>query len=302
MSGSEAPGDTGVVMREHSLMSMAAATWTLHRIAYTEWGARDADRVAVCVHGLSRNGRDFDALARQLGTRWRVVCPDMPGRGKSAWLNGPGPDAGYNLPQYLLDVTALIARLDVPQVDWIGTSMGGLLGMMLAAQPETPIRALVLNDVGAEVPGAFLDEVAGYLGLDRDFDSLDDVEQYLRTLYTGFGDLTEEQWQHLARHSQRRKANGRIGLAYDPAIARALNPPHADQALWPIWESVRCPVLVLRGENSPALPAAVAQRMAETGPRATVVQIPGCGHAPALMSPAQIAIVETWLDTGQVHA
>lgn len=306
-------------MKERSLLCLTAASSTLtvppgtdglptppvwpaltsgwHRVAYTDWGAATAEDVVVCVHGLSRNGRDFDALARHLSSRRRVVCPDMPGRGRSDWLAGPGPDRGYNLAQYALDGAALLARLDVPRVDWVGTSMGGLVGMVLAALPDSPIRRLVLNDVGPVVLGAFLDDLATYIGVEREFDTVADVEEYLRGLYVGFGALTDDQWRHLARHSTRTTPGGRLALAYDPAIGATLRPPHADQELWPLWESIRCPVLVLRGESSPLLTPDVARRMAETGPRATVVEIPGCGHAPALMNLEQMSIVETWLDT-----
>lgn len=270
----------------------------MHRIVYTDWGPPDAAEAVVCVHGFIRNGRDFDTLARRLGARRRVVCPDMPGRGRSEWLAGAGPDAGYNLPQYVLDAAALVARLGTDQVDWIGTSMGGLIGMALAALPQSPIRRLVLNDTSAEIPGAFLDGLAAYVGLAEEFDSLEDLEAYLRTLYAGFGALSDEQWRHLAEHSSRTLPDSRLALAYDPALARTLSPPHADQALWPLWESITCPVLLLRGENSPLVTREAAERMATTGPRATVVEIPGCGHAPSLMTDDQIAVVEGWLDAG----
>jgi pimeloyl-ACP methyl ester carboxylesterase len=253
------------------------------------------------MHGFSRNGRDFDSLARQLSLTCRVICPDMPGRGRSAWLAQPSQERGYNVSQYLLDVTALLARLDVTQVDWVGTSMGALVGMMLAAQPDTPVSRLVMNDAGAVVPGAFLEYLSTYVGKDPDFETLNDLEAYLRKTYSGFGDLTDAQWRHLARHAERRKSNGKIGLAYDPAIALSLAPPFNDQVLWQVWDNVRCPVLLLRGEKSPALPKNVAKEMTQRGPRATLVEIPGCGHAPALMSPTQMTLIETWLATGQVH-
>lgn len=269
----------------------------LHRVVYTDWGPPDAEDVVVCVHGFIRNGRDFDALARRLGARRRVACPDLPGRGRSDWLSGPGPDAGYDLPQYVLDTVTLIARLGAEQVDWIGTSMGGLIGLTLAALPQSPIRRLVLNDTSAQIPGAFLDGLAAYVELAEEFDSVRDLEDYLRTLYAGFGELTDAQWRHLAEHSRRSLPNGRLALAYDPALARTFDPPHPDQSWWPLWESIRCPVLLLRGENSPLLSREAAERMATTGPRAAVVEIPGCGHAPSLMTDDQISVVENWLDT-----
>jgi pimeloyl-ACP methyl ester carboxylesterase len=178
--------------------------------------------------------------------------------------------------------------------------MGGLVGMSLAALPESPISRLVLNDVAPQVPGAFLDGLAAYVGLNEEFDTVEDLEDCLRTLYAGFGELTDDQWRHLAEHSRRTLPNGRLALAYDPAIGRGLHPPHPDLSLWPLWESIRCPVLLLRGETSPLVSPAAAERMAVTGPRATVVEIPGCGHAPSLMTDDQTGLVERWLDTGRV--
>jgi pimeloyl-ACP methyl ester carboxylesterase len=283
-----------------------ALTNGVHRVVYTDHGPPDAEDVVVCVHGFARNGRDFDVLAGQLASRpgrpRRVVCPDMPGRGRSDWLTGPGPDVGYNLPQYVLDAAALVARTGADQVDWIGTSMGGLIGMALAALPQSPIRRLVLNDTGAEIPGAFLDGLAAYIGLGEEFDSVDELESYLRVVYAGFGALDDDRWRHLAEHGGRPLPDGRLALAYDPALARTLNPPHADQSLWALWESIRCPVLLVRGETSPLVSRETAERMATTGPRADVVEIAGCGHAPSLMTDAQVSVVETWLDRAPTNA
>ena len=276
----------------------------LHRVRYIERGEPDAPRTVICVHGILRNCRDMDFLARQLSYRWRVVCPDMPGRGSSDWLNEPSEDAGYNYPQYMLDATALVARLGVDAVDWVGTSMGGLLGMMLAAQPNTFIRRLVMNDVGPFVPASVAEHISTYVNLNLDFDTTEEIEAYLRQIYAGFGNLTSTQWRHMARHSQRRKPNGRLGLAFDPNIGLLYAPPYAppfkDVDLWHLWDLVRCPVLVLRGENSPVLLPEKAEEMTRRGPRASVRVIPGCGHAPALMSPEQIAIVEDWLENGEI--
>lgn len=272
----------------------------LHRMAYREWGRRDAARTLVCVHGLARNGRDFDVLARHLSGGRRVVCPDIAGRGRSDWLQSPAPDHGYTYPQYLVDVVTLLARLDVDQVDWVGTSMGGLVGMMLAALPGSPVRRLVLNDVGPFVPGTFLDRLAGYVGADPHFADLAELEAYLRRTYAGFGQLDDEQWRRLARDGARRTADGRFALAYDPAIGDAFSTPMPDVDLWPVWAAVSCPVLVLRGETSDALPAAVADRMTATGPRATLVTVPGCGHAPSLTVPDQIDLIDAWLTTGRI--
>ncbi|MBX6323854.1 MAG: alpha/beta hydrolase [Rhodospirillaceae bacterium] len=268
-----------------------------HRICYTDWGGAAAGRTVVAVHGLTRNGRDFDRLAAALsgggGGGFRVVCPDIAGRGRSDWLPAA---AHYTYPQYLADMTALIARLGAPAVDWIGTSMGGLIGMMLAAQPGSPVRRLVLNDIGPFVPRAALARIAAYVGEDPRFARLDEVEAYLRRVHAPFGRLSDADWRHLALHGHRRLDGGGFALAYDPAIGTAFREAARRQVdLWAVWEAVRCPVLVLRGESSDVLPAEVAEGMARRGPRARVFTIAGAGHAPALMSADQIAVVREWL-------
>jgi pimeloyl-ACP methyl ester carboxylesterase len=216
------------------------------------------------------------------------------GQRASAWL---AEAADYGYPQYLADMTALIARLDVAAVDWVGTSMGGLIGMMLAAQPGTPIRRLVLNDIGPFIPKAALERIADYVGLDPRFEDLAALEAYLRRVHAPFGPLTEDQWRHLAEHSARPLDEGGFGLAYDPRIGDAFrgDKPLEDVDLWPVWDAVRCPVLVLRGAESDLLLADTAREMRRRGPRARVVELPGVGHAPALMADDQIAPVRDWL-------
>ncbi len=263
-----------------------------HRIAYVEWGAEDAPRTVVCVHGLTRNGRDFDRLAASLSQHWRVACPDMVGRGRSDWLADP---AGYGYPQYVADMTALIARLDVASVDWVGTSMGGIIGMMMAAQPNSPIRRLVVNDVGPFLPKAALERLAGYVGLDPRFESIGELEAYLRKVHAPFGALADADWRHLALQGYRRLEDGRFGLAYDPGIGAAFRTKIEDLAFWQVWESISCPVLVLRGADSDLLLAETAAEMTRRGPEAQLVEIPAVGHAPSLTVPDQIAIVRDWL-------
>lgn len=263
-----------------------------HRIAYTEWGEASAARTLACVHGLTRNGRDFDRLAAALSDRWRVVCPDVAGRGRSDWL----PPSGYTYPQYLADMNVLIARLGVMEVDWLGTSMGGLIGMMLAAQPNTPIRRLILNDIGPFIPKAGLARIAEYAGKDPRFSSLDELEAYLRRVHAPFGPLSDQDWRHMALQGYRRLEGGGFGLAYDPAIGPAfLANGIKDVELWPVWDAVRCPVLVLRGASSDILLAETAAEMRARGPKARVVDFPGVGHAPALTSENGIAAVRDWL-------
>ena len=264
-----------------------------HRLAYTEWGDPHATRTVVCVHGLTRNGRDFDSLAERLSARCRVVCPDIVGRGASDWLPA---GAQYGYPQYLSDMATLIARLDVEAVDWIGTSMGGLVGMMLAAQPQTPIRRLVMNDVGPLVPKASLERLAAYVGRDPSFTDQDALEAYLRQVHAPFGPLTDAEWRHLATHSTRQRADGSLGLAYDPAIAAIFTgQPLQDVDLWPVWDAVQAPALVVRGAESDMLTGEIAAQMTERGPRAALVTLAGCGHAPTLSHDDQMAPVLSWL-------
>ncbi|RMD64758.1 MAG: alpha/beta hydrolase [Alphaproteobacteria bacterium] len=272
-----------------------------HRMAYVEWrpqgrGAEGAAPTVICVHGLTRTGRDFDLLAADLAAAGlRVVCPDVVGRGMSDWLVDP---AAYGYPQYMADMTVLIARTGAEVIDWVGTSMGGLIGMMLAAQPDTPIRRLVLNDVGPFIPAAALARIADYVGGDPRFDDMAAAESYIRKVHASFGPLRDAHWRHLTATSIRTAEDGSLRLHYDPAIAR----PFRDRApedvdLWTVWDAIRCPVLVLRGAESDLLRPDTAAEMTRRGPRARVVEIPDAGHAPALMDRGQIAVVRDWLTT-----
>jgi pimeloyl-ACP methyl ester carboxylesterase len=265
-----------------------------HRLAYTEWPGPSHDApVLLCVHGLTRNSRDFDVLAQALSAHYRVICPDMPGRGKSEWLSNA---ADYGYPIYLGDITTLIARLDVERVDWVGTSMGGLIGMLFAALPHAPIGKLVINDVGAFVAKAGIERIAAYAGLDPGFADLAAFEAALRRVHAPFGPLSHAQWHHLAAHSSRRKPDGSIGFNYDPKIAEAFKQgPLTDVALWPTWDAIKCPVLLLRGAQSDILLAEDAVAMTQRGPRAKLVEFAGIGHAPALMEDDQIATIRDFL-------
>ncbi len=264
-----------------------------HRMAYTDWGAPAAERVLFCVHGLTRNGRDFDYLAAALEDRYRTLCPDIAGRGKSARLSH---SEDYNNRQYVADVIALFARSGTERIDWLGTSMGGMMGMITASMPESPIRRLILNDIGPWLPKAALQRIADYVGSVQHFDDKAGVEGYLRTVHEPFGALTDDQWRHLAEHSSYPRDDGGYELACDPKIGDAFQAMAIDDVdLWALWDRIECPVLVLRGIDSDLLSADVAKEMASRGPKADVVEIEGCGHAPALMDGAQIATVRDWL-------
>jgi pimeloyl-ACP methyl ester carboxylesterase len=278
-------------MIEQSLLGHSPAG--LHRVHFTVWGAHEQPQTVICVHGMTRNGRDFDALAQTLEPDCRVVCPDVVGRGRSDWLRDP---VLYGYPQYLADMTALIAHLDVPQVDWIGTSMGGLIGLFLAAQPHSPIARLVLNDIGPFIPKAALERIVSYAGADESFADLADLETYLRVIYRGFGPLLPAQWHHLATHSARRDGDGRFRLAHDPAITVPLKAaPLSDVDLWSTWEQVRCPVLVLRGAESDLLLPETFARMQAGKHNVIGVEIPHVGHAPMLMDPEQQKVIRDFL-------
>ncbi len=266
----------------------------LHRISYLEWGDPGNDRVLICAHGLTRCARDFDTLAAAMQDRYRVVCPDVAGRGGSDWLIDP---MLYQLPQYLSDMVTLIARLDVEAVHWVGTSMGGLIGMALAAQPNTPVRRFVINDAGPVIAKVSLERIATYVGIAPTFPSIDAADQYVRAISTTFGPHSHAQWRFLTEVVVRRNDDGSWRMHYDPKLAepfRALM-PEKDLELWPLWDAVRCPTLALRGALSDLLTKETCAQMAERGPKAKVVEIPGVGHAPTLMHADQVAIVREFL-------
>lgn len=269
----------------------------LHEISYTQWGDPNNPRVLLCLHGLTRNGRDFDVLAAQMATDYRVICPDMAGRGKSDWLSDP---SDYHYPLYVADTLTLLSYLGAQQVDVIGTSMGGLIGMSLAAQYPTYVRRLVLNDIGAVVLRRGLLRIGRYLSQPPlHFATLDEVEQHLRLIHGQFGALTDAQWQHMTQHGARSASEGGYYLAYDPAIAvtflEHLN--DHDISLWYIWDRVRCLTLVLHGEHSDLLSREVIDQMRIGHVGLQTVTFAEIGHAPALMDETQIEIIRIWLLT-----
>ena len=259
-------------------------------LRWTEWGPASGKPV-VCVHGLTRQGRDFDALAQHLSAQGRrVICPDVPGRGISGWLPS---GALYAVPTYIAAFAPLLAELG--EYDWVGTSMGGLIGMGIAAIPGNSMRRMVLNDIGPFVPQAALERIRDYLQHTPIFADMPALEAYLRRVHAPFGKLSDAQWRHMAEHSARMTADGQLKLHYDPAIVEPMAGPLADVDLWALWDfCVKRPVLVLRGETSDLLLADILARMDEH-PDVRVATIPGCGHAPALMEPSQIALIGNFL-------
>ena len=268
-----------------------------HRIHYTDWGDPGAERIVICVHGLTRNGRDFDDLARALMPDFRVVCPDIAGRGKSDWLYTK-EDYGY--PQYCSDMTALIARVTAGgkpvKIHWVGTSMGGIIGMLLASRPDSPILRLVLNDVGTLIPKAALERIGAYVGQDPRFRTLGELEAMMRIVCAPFGPLTDDQWRHLTETGAKQHEDGSWGLSYDPGIGIPFQKgPIADVDLWQFWDRIACPTLLLRGAQSDLLLKENAIAMTRRGPRPELVEFDGIGHPPMLMAGDQIKVVREFL-------
>ena len=263
-----------------------------HSVVYYEWGDPANDAVVVCVHGVGRNGRDFDVLGEALAPTHRVLAVDMPGRGNSAWLADP---ADYVFPTYLTTLTALIARSGVETVSWVGTSMGGLLGMVAASMSGSPVARLVVNDVGPVIEPVALARIAEYFGTDPTFATYAEIDRYLRQISAPFGPLSDEQWAHVVGTNVRQRADGRWGLAYDPGIAVPFRQQPAPPSLWSVWDAIACPTLVLRGAASDLLSAATAAEMAARGPRPRVIEFAGVGHAPTLLPPEQVAPVVAFL-------
>ena len=280
-----------------------------HRMACWQWGRADAPHVVLCVHGLSRQGRDFDTLAQTLlargGEALRVICPDVVGRGQSEWLQNP---KGYQVPTYAADMLVLLQTLQPATLDWVGTSMGGLIGMALAGQPQLPfpIRKLVLNDVGPTISWQAIERIGSYLGDPLRFASEEEAAEALRRISIGFGPHTQAQWLALTRPMLKpaSEGDGRLMLHYDPAIAvpfRALTPESSAQSevvLWQLYDAIRAETLLLRGTESDLFARETALAMTQRGPRARLVEFAGVGHAPTLVADDQVRAVCDFLLEG----
>jgi len=279
-----------------------------HRMAYWEWGAPDAGHVVVCVHGLSRQGRDFDVLAQALcaqsGNKIRVICPDVVGRGRSDWLKNP---MGYQIPAYAADMLVLLKQLKPRTLDWFGTSMGGVIGMILAGSPDltlpATIRRLVLNDVGPAMQWQALQRIGEYLGQTGSFASLQQAADALWADSTTFGPHTPAQWLALSSHMVKPLPGepGRLTLHYDPAIAvpfrevTAESVAQGEAMLWQLYDNIKATTLLTRGAESDLLSAQTAQAMTQRGPRARLIEFAGVGHAPTFVVPAQVQAVVPFL-------
>jgi pimeloyl-ACP methyl ester carboxylesterase len=271
----------------------------LHKMAYKEWGDPHNPNVLVCVHGVTRISDDFDNLASAMAGTHRVVCPDVVGRGRSDWLRNPQL---YRLPQYVSDMVTLLARVlanaDTQSVDWFGTSMGGLIGMGLASLPGSPVRKLVLNDIGPTLDTAALLRIGDYIGQDVRFQTFDEAARYIREISAPFGPHTDEEWHKIAADVLRQNADGAWIRHYDMGLAapfKSATPESikSDEALlWAAYDAIQCPTLLVRGVQSDLLSPATAQAMTQRGPKAKLVEIAGVGHAPTFMHADQIALAQ----------
>ena len=275
------------------------------RMAYWQWGDPGASHTVVCVHGLSRQGRDFDVLAQALVARasspLHVVCPDVAGRGQSDWLSAPN---AYGVPTYAADMLALLTQLRPSTLDWVGTSMGGLIGLAVAAHAASAgmsLRKLVLNDVGPVIQWSSLQRIGAYLGKSSSFESLQQAANAMWAISSSFGPHTAAQWLELSRHMVKPLPDGRVALHYDPAIAipfRAITEEMAvagEALLWQLYDGLRASTLLLRGAESDLLSPETARTMTERGPRARLVEFAGVGHAPTLVAPDQVDVVTSFL-------
>ena len=283
-----------IPMRHHFYRSLSSEGF--HRLHYTEWGDPANPRVLLCVHGLTRCGRDFDTLAAAMADRYRVICPDVAGRGESDWLSNK---ADYNYVQYMNDMAALIARVTtgVETLHWMGTSMGGIIGMLLASQPNTPITRLVLNDVGSFIPKASLERIGMYLGASPRFADFESVVMAVRAV-SPFGEMSDDTWRQLTVPLVRQQADGAWAFRYDPGVgdvfaAGAIQ----DVDLSSVWEKVTSPVLITRGAESDLLLKDTFDAMCrKSGVRG--VEFSGVGHAPMFQEAAQIKVVREFLAAG----
>lgn len=286
-----------VSVRLHDVQCISAAG--LHRMAYREWGDPDNDRVLICVHGLLRVSNDFDTLAKALASDYRVVCPDVVGRGRSSWLRDP---MLYQVPTYVADMVTLVARLDAKAVHWFGTSMGGLIGMVLASLPGTPIERMVINDAGPILGAAALARIGTYVEETPRFATIEAAEAYIRTISAPFGEHTDAEWRVLTELVMRKE--GDLWMrSHDPAIAEPFkaaqgNASQGNTSLWHIYDAIDCPVLAVRGEQSDLVSRDTHDEMATRGPKAELATVANVGHAPTFMHADQIAIAKNFLLRG----
>lgn len=286
-------------MTQHQIKMVQCLSPTgLHKVAYKEWGDPLNPKVLICVHGVTRVSDDFDNMARALCGEYRVICPDIAGRGRSDRLQDP---KHYQIPQYVGDMVTLLARVNAETVHWFGTSMGGLIGMALASLKDSPIRKLVLNDVGPTLNAAAIKRIGEYIGQEVRFASFEEALRYIKDISLPFGPHTDEEWRKLAADVVRQDKDGQWIKHYDIGLAEPFKnatPESAKQAeaiLWMTYDAISCPTLLVRGAESDLLTAEVAREMTTRGPKARLVEFPGVGHAPTFIRPEQIEVARQFL-------
>ena len=285
-------------MREHWLNCQNPSG--THQLHYQEWGNPHNPEVIICVHGLTRNCHDFDFIAERLHQRFRVICPDLPGRGQSSHLSNP---AHYCLEQYLQDLTTLLAHVNTEQVHWLGTSLGGLLGIAMAAQPDTRVKSLVLNDIGPYLPKESVTEIADALQAEPVLQTRSDLAEFHRQIYQDLGDLPDSFWQHLTDNDHQQLPDGQFRRNYDLQIIEGLRQEHVDNdRMWESWLAVQCPIYVLRGAESPLFPPELLEKMLATKSGIEVTEFPGIGHPVSLAPAHEIEPVLGWLERRLVVA
>jgi pimeloyl-ACP methyl ester carboxylesterase len=268
-----------------------------YEMTYWEWGDSNNNKILLCLHGLTRNGRDFDQLATILQDDYRLICPDIVGRGQSDWLT---EEKDYNYQTYIVAILTLLNHLNIQKVDCLGTSMGGIIGMSIAANFPAIIQRLILNDVGAMIPKEALQGIAKYILIgDRLLPDFAAVNQHIRRNFRGFGQLSDQQWEQLAKHSVIPLPDGKYRLNYDPKIGHVFqDKPLSDLEdihLWDIWQKLTCPLLLLHGNDSDLLLTETIEEMQKQQPNMEVIHLENVGHAPALMEEEQIKLIKQWL-------
>ncbi len=284
-----------MIAKPHRRLNVAfPVDGVLKHMAVHEWGDAKNARVVICAHGLSRNGRDFDVLADALASDFRILCPDVPGRGESDWFASADH---YTIPHYIQAMNAMLTDLGVSTYDWVGTSMGGLIGMVMAATPGSKMRRFVINDIGPVIERASLDRIASYVGKTPLFPTYMSLFEAVQPINVTFGPLTDEQKHHMVKTSVQERADGQWEFKTDPKIGDAfragLAQPSAD--MWPLWSAVKQPILILRGVNSDLLSAVTLEKMVATHPDAKAITIADTGHAPMIMDEPTVAAVKQFL-------
>ena len=266
-------------------------------LGFTDWGTIARDNLLLCVHGHTRQGRDFAKLAEFFAAKFHTIGFDLAGHGKSGWL---ADKTDYSFETSMRHIDGLIDYRGIAQVDWIGTFTGGLLGMMFAAREDSPVRRLILNDIGPFVSAATIEQFVSLIGSDVVLKNLESAITYFKDVYSASGITDDADWSDFITRSVNREVDGSYSLHYDPAIIDELNTISGDLNFWDVYEKIDCPVLVLRGKYSSVLSEGTAERMRQTGPKAQLIEFENCGHAPALTDPEQLAAISNWLSETEV--